>query len=194
MPSVEIGVRHDGGDAETGFGVDIGGGLAWSDPKRGLSAELRGRSLLSHEARGFEEHGFSGALGFDPTPDTERGLKLTMSQTVGVQAAGGMDALLSRDTLAGLAASDHGGEPAQRRFEMRMGYGLAAFGDRFTGTPEIGFGFAGTQRDYSLGWRLTHAGRYRGSFELSLEARRREIANDDVAPEHGIGFKLTARF
>ena len=27
-PSVEVGVRHDGGDAEIGFGVDIGGGLA----------------------------------------------------------------------------------------------------------------------------------------------------------------------
>ena len=194
VPSVEIGVRHDGGDAETGFGVDIGGGLAWSDPKRGLSAELRGRGLLSHEAGGFEEHGFSGALGFDPTPDTERGLNLTMSQTVGVQAAGGMDALLSRDTLAGLAANDPGGEPAQRRLEMRLGYGLAAFGDRFTGTPEIGFGFSGTQRDYSLGWRLTRADRYRESFELSLEARRHEIAKDDVAPEHTIGFKLTARF
>ena len=50
-PSVEIGVRQDGGDAETGFGVDIGGGIAWSDPKRGLSAELRGRGLLSTRRR-----------------------------------------------------------------------------------------------------------------------------------------------
>ena len=31
-PSVEIGARHDDGDAEAGFGVEIGGGLAWSDP------------------------------------------------------------------------------------------------------------------------------------------------------------------
>ena len=100
-PSAEIGVRLDGGDAETGFGVDIGGGLAWSDPQRGLSAELRGRGLLSHEAKGFGERGFSGSLGFDPTPDTERDLKLTLSQTVGAQAAGGMDALLSRGTVAG---------------------------------------------------------------------------------------------
>ena len=27
-PSVYVGVRHDGGDAETGFGIDIGGGIA----------------------------------------------------------------------------------------------------------------------------------------------------------------------
>ena len=37
-PSAGIGVRRDGGDAETGFGADIGAGLAWADPKRGLGA------------------------------------------------------------------------------------------------------------------------------------------------------------
>ena len=41
-PSMEAGLRHDGGDAETGFGADIGAGLAWSDPGCGVSAALRG--------------------------------------------------------------------------------------------------------------------------------------------------------
>ena len=36
-PTMEMGLRHDGGDAETGFGVDVGAGLSWSDPRRGLS-------------------------------------------------------------------------------------------------------------------------------------------------------------
>ena len=35
-PRLELGVRHDGGDAETGFGLDLGGGLAWSDPGTGI--------------------------------------------------------------------------------------------------------------------------------------------------------------
>ena len=61
-PSVEIGVRHDGGDAETGLGVDIGGGLAWSDTRRGITAEFRGPGLLTHEADGFRERGVSGLL------------------------------------------------------------------------------------------------------------------------------------
>ena len=64
-PSVEIGVRHDGGDAETGFGVDIGGGLAWSDTRRGITAEFRGPGLLTHEADGFRERGVSGSLFWD---------------------------------------------------------------------------------------------------------------------------------
>ena len=120
-----------------------------------------------------------------------------MSQTVGAQAAGGMDALLERNTLAVLAVNDGGkSEFAQRRFEMKLGYGLSAFGDRFTGTPEFGFGFSATRRDYSLGWRLVRDRRRGdiGSLELSLEARRQENANDNAVPEHAVGFKVTARF
>ena len=55
-------------------------------------------------------------------------------------------------------------------------------------------GFGGAGRDYSLGWRLTRAGSAPGSLELSIDATRREGANDNGAPEHGIGARLTARF
>ena len=36
VPRLEVGLRHDGGDAETGFGLDLGGGLSWSHPASGL--------------------------------------------------------------------------------------------------------------------------------------------------------------
>ena len=192
-PSLEAGVRHDGGDAETGFGVDLGGGLAWSDPASGIAAEIRGRGLLTHAAGGFREQGYSGALTWDPRPDSDRGLKLTLQQTVGASATGGMDALLGRGTLAGLAANDDGDELLRRRLEVRLGYGLSAFGDRFTSTPELGLGLSDAGRDYSLGWRLGLARGGGTSLDLKLEATRRESANDNAA-EHGIGFKLTARW
>ena len=123
-------MRHDGGDAETGFGIDFGGGIAWSDPKSGLSAELRGRGLLTHDARGFRERGFSGSLAWDPTPSSQSGPKLTLTQTVGASASGGADALLARGTLAGLGASS-GPEASDtadllsRRLDIKFGYGLA---------------------------------------------------------------------
>ncbi len=196
-PSFEIGVRRDGGDAETGFGADIGAGLAWSDPASGIKAAVNARGLLTHESEGFRERGFSGSLAWDPTPETARGLKLTTSQTLGAQATEGADALFGRNTLAGLAANGRGGsEFARRRFEMKLGYGLAAFGGRFTGTPEIGFGFSGERRDYSLGWRLVRDRRRGGigSLEFSVEARRGESADDNADPEHALGFKITARW
>ena len=75
-PRLEIGVRHDGGDAETGFGLDLGGGLAWSDPETGIRAEMNGRGLLTHEADGFRQRGIAGSLGWDPTPGSNRGPRL----------------------------------------------------------------------------------------------------------------------
>ena len=81
VPSLEIGVRHDGGDAETGFGADIGAGLAWSDPQHGIAVQLHARGLLRHEDASFRERGFSGALTWDPTPSSDRGPSLTVRQT-----------------------------------------------------------------------------------------------------------------
>ena len=195
-PSLEVGVRHDGGDAETGFGLDLGGGLTLSDPKRGLQAELRGRGLLTHESKGFRERGFSGSLSWHQKPGSDRGARLTLTQTVGGSSSGGADALLGRGTLEGLAANDDGGGDLEsRRLELKLGYGFSAFGDRFTMTPEVGAGLSDTGRDYRLGWRLVRrsSGGDVGSLELAAEATRRESANDNDA-EHGIGLRLTARW
>ena len=85
---------------------------------------------------GLKDRGVSGSLAWDPDPASDRGPSLTLTQTMGAQAAGGADALLGRQTLADLAANDNGFEA--RRLELRRGYGLPAFGDRFTATPELG--------------------------------------------------------
>ena len=196
VPRLELGVRHDGGDAETGFGLDLGGGLAWSDPGTGVRAEVSARGLLTHESAGFRQRGIAGRLGWDPTPGSDRGASLTLSQTMGLSAQGGADALLGRTTLAGLAANDNGDELERRRLEVKLGYGFGAFGDRFTATPEVGFGMSAGHRDYSLAWRFVRDRRRGdiGSLEFSLEATRRESANDDAEPEHGVGLRMTARW
>ena len=198
-PRLEIGVRHDGGDAETGFGLDLGPGLAWSDPGTGIRAEASGRGLLSHESAGFRERGIAGSFGWDLAPGSDRGPSVTLTQTLGVSASGGADALLGRATLEGLAANDDGDELARRRLEVKLGYGFGAFGDRFTSRPEAGFAMSPGHRDYGLVWRLVrdrHGGDL-GSLEFSLEVRRRERANDPgpgAEPEHGVGFRMTARW
>ena len=195
VPTLEVGVRHDGGDAETGFGLDVGGGLAWSHPASGLSGELRARGLVTHEAGGFRDRGIAGSLGWDPAPESERGFALTLSQTMGAQASGGMDALLGRGTLEGLAANDDGNGLANRRLELKLGYGFGVFGDRFTATPEAGLGLSNGQREMSLGWRLGLEGSGPVSMELGLEATRREAANDDGAePVHALMLRGSMRW
>ena len=195
-PRLEVGVRHDDGDAETGFGLDLGGGLAWSDPEIGIRAEVSGRGLLTHERSGFRQRGIAGSLDWDPRPDSGRGLRLTLRQTLGLSADNGVDALLNRTTLEGLAANDEGDEFDRRRLDLTLGYGLSAFGDRFTSTPEFGLGLTDSGRENSLGWRLVRNRRTNDSsaLELLFEGRQRENDSDHAGPEHTIGFRLTARF
>ena len=194
-PTFELALRLDGGDAETGFGADLGGGLAFADPASGLSLDLKGRVLLAHAAKGFREWGASGAFAWNPRPTTDRGLALTLRQSWGASPAGGMNALLSRETLAGFAANDNPGKfEALSRLEGEIGYGLPMFGGAFTGTPNIGFGLSASgARDWRLGWRLTSAIAGDPGFEIGLDAARREPANDDD-PEHGAMLRATIRW
>ena len=200
-PSFEIGVRVDGGDAETGFGADMGGGLAFADSANGISLDMKARALVAHKASGFREWGASASVGWDPRPETDRGLALSLTRSLGASPSGGMDALLSRETLADLAANDDGngsGFEASGRTEGEIGYGLPAFGGGFTGTPNLGFGLSdnGT-RDYRIGWRLTSAVPGAPGFEVTLDATRREPANDNGAGtpvEHGVMLRSAIRW
>ena len=194
-PSVELAVRRDDGEAETGFGADIGAGLAWTGPKRGLSAELRGRGLLVHEAKGLREYGLAGSVAWESAAGG-RGPRLSVTRTTGVAARGGADAPFARAAHAGLTANVDGHGPQPQRLEARFGYGFSAVGDRYTATPEIAVGLSDAGRNYSLGWRLV---RDRGAdgrvLELALELRRYESTGDRRRPpEHAVGVRATARF
>ena len=155
-PRLELGVRHDGGDAETGFGLDLGGGLAWSDPATGIRAAVSGaRPADPTRAPGSASAGSRGSFGWDPDaglgPGSEPGAEADhggLGERRRGRAAG------PPRPLAGLAANDDGDELDRRRLELRLGYGFGALGDRFTATPEAGFGMSQVHRDYSLAWRL----------------------------------------
>ena len=100
-PSVEVGLRHDAGDAEQGSGVDVGGGLVVSDAATGLAVDLRVRMLLVHEAEGFRERGMALSLSYNPTPQTPLGLTARVAPSWGGQAPSGAEALWGRQTMGG---------------------------------------------------------------------------------------------
>ncbi|MCY4429232.1 MAG: autotransporter domain-containing protein [Rhodospirillales bacterium] len=64
-PSIEVGVRSDGGDGETGTSIEAGGGLRYADQATGLTLEARARTLLAHSGD-YEEWGVSGLVRIDP--------------------------------------------------------------------------------------------------------------------------------
>ena len=197
VPKLEVGVRHDGGDAETGFGLDVGAGFTISDAVRGLQAEVKARGLVSHEASGFKDRGFSGSLVWQQRPGGRRGATLTLTQTVGGASSGGGEALLARATMDGLAAADDAYDDLEnRRMELKVGYGFGVFEGRYTATPELGFGLSNSGRDYKVGWRLARELRSGdlGSLELSLAVTRREAANDEIGAKHEVAMQLQATF
>ena len=192
VPRFEIGVRHDGGDAETGLGVDIGAGLSWTDPSQGIRADLSARGLLTHAEDGFRERGFAGSFAWDPDPASELGPSLSLSQTVGAQATGGMEALLRPGTVdvLGEAGEDDDDDLSRRRLEAKLGYGFAVFGGGWTGVPEVGLGLTDTSRETTLGWRLAETRSAGLGFGLEVEGVRSEALDGEGAPEHRIGLGL----
>ena len=185
-PKLEAGMRHDGGDAETGFGVELGGGLAWSAPTLGLNLDVSGRTLLAHDDDDLKDRGFAASMAFDPDPASERGPSLSLGQSFGAQAQGGLDALFAVDPL-----EDRTGAEAQSRWTAEAAWGFAAFGGRFTGSPHAGLGLSTGTRDYTLGWRVAPAA---NGHDLSFGVRATRYESDAAAPTHGVGVELEARW
>ena len=76
-PTAELGVRHD----QTGFGLDLSGGLNWSAPALGLAAHVSGHGLLTYEDAGFHDWEVAGSLSYSPT----QGLSLPLAPTRAAQ-------------------------------------------------------------------------------------------------------------
>ena len=195
-PSLELAARRDGGGAETGFGIDVGGGLTYTHPGLGLELGLRGHALLLHEAPRTAEWGASGRLAWDPNPASELGPSLTVSPSVGGRAAGGGGrALWSRDVPAGMDAV-HPAAPTAGRVDAVFGYGLPLAGG--TGTPWVGFGLADGERAYRVGFGFQVAAPA-AAVRIALHGERRERSerNARVAsaePEHTLALHSTVRW
>ena len=113
-PSVEVGLRHDGGDAENGAGMDVGGGLVVSDSSTGLAVDLRVRMLVMHQAEGFRERGMAVSRSYNPTPSTPLGFTARVAPSWGGEATSGAEAMWGRQAMAGMA---HGGVADGNRLE-----------------------------------------------------------------------------
>ena len=190
-PAVEIGLRHDWGDAETGFGLELGGRVQYADPSHGLTIEAAVRGLLAHEDSDYKEWGASGTIRIAPDPNGQ-GLSLTLAPTWGA-ASSGIESLWSRQTTAGLAPQGTRSAPTGR-LNAEVSYGVAApFGTGLL-TPYVGTVLTdGAARTYRVGTRLELTGGWTPGVTLSLEGQRQEPVGSQPVNQ-GLQFQAALGF
>ncbi|MDE0194895.1 MAG: SwmB domain-containing protein [bacterium] len=186
VPSLEVGLRHDGGDAETGTGVEVGGRLRYASAW-GLSIEASVRTLLAHEAADYTEWGASGALRFDPGRQG-KGFTASVVPTWGA-AASGTSRLWDQQGATGLVPADALAPTAAGRLDAELGYGVATLRGRGLLTPYARVALTeGADQAWHLGTRLLLAESLNFSLEASRRAREGETAAHELALRANLGF------
>ena len=184
-PSLAIGLRHDGGDAETGTGLEAGAALRYAGA--GFSVEGAVRVLVAHEQSDYEEWGASGALRIDPGA-AGRGLSLSVAPSWGA-AASATDRLWSAGDARALAP---GHAPAAGgRLDAALGYGLGLPAAAGVLTPFAGVAVA----DSAGSWRTGAHWAVGERASLVLEGTRREAGgHDGTTAEHGLMLRGQVRW
>ena len=175
-PKVEGGVRYDGGDAETGRGFEVGGGLDWA--RGSLTLQVNGRMLVAHADESYEEWGYSGSLVYEPGTDG-LGLQMRVGSSAGA-AASGIRNLWALENASGLVRG--GGMPFAQRFDAEVGYGIGR------GTLWYPYFVADDSGQTRYGLKLS-SGRTMG---VGLEFGRRESV--DLGPEDAMLLRGELRF
>ena len=163
IPWGEVGLRHDGGDGETGAGMEVGGGIRHLNPEAGLTVEGHGRWLSMHRGT-LREWGFGGLIRFAPKSGG-RGPSASLMPAWG-DSASGVQQLWERG-----AADPYMHSAPGVRLDAEFGYGFGPLRDKGVLTPYGGLRLLGeATRGYRLGGRLA-LGR---TATVSLEAERRQ--------------------
>ena len=165
-PSLEAGIRQDGGDAETGLGFELGGGLQYQGD--GVTIEGSVRTLVAHNDDAYEEWGASASIRIDPGSDG-RGISLTVAPTWGTAAseAGQLWGTGDAGKLVGKEEFE-----AEQRLDTELGYGITGPHGWGVLTPYTGLslvdGAAERTLRTGLRWKASQ------SATLGLEATREE--------------------
>ena len=168
------------------MGAELGGELEYRHAAWGLGVKTRGRYLLGHSERAFEEWGASLAAVFDPG-EAGIGASLTLAPTWG-EASSGVENLWRNERLLGAGLGGQGvpderGTRRSNRLRMELGYGFETGGSGllklYGALSEDGPG----SRNWRLGGLMTG-----GRITWSLELDRRE--NPGGPPQYGVLLKF----
>ena len=166
-PSLELGGRWDGGSAEQGLGMEVGGGLAYTHTDMGLEVEAQGRVLLAHRASAFDEWGGSLTVELDPG-EAKRGPWMKFAPGWGAEGSRAAQLWDDRGVFRTPGGAGEAPGLAPDRLNLDLGYGSARGGAGLL-TPYAGLSITGpAARRYKVGTRLEVDDR----LDLGVEGRR----------------------
>ena len=147
-PEVGMGLRYDGGDAETGFGLEVRSGLRWRDPKGHFSLSVAGRTLAVHDEGAFKDWGLSVGVFWDPHPETKEGFSAAFGYDLGAGSVDG-DALPGPEVSPGQGAAE-----GATSWRSEVAYGVSR-GGGLVGSPYGGIGGTSEAIDEArVGYRI----------------------------------------
>ena len=171
---LEGGMRYDNGDGVNGASAEVGGGLRYTNSNLGLTAEGRGRFVISARG-GYEEWGLGGMLMFDPATRGQ-GLSIRVAPSYGDHRSG-VNQLWERGVTDAVGGHHLGMSP---NVDGEVAYGVAGF----QGTPYSGFHLAESgMRAFSSGVRYDLG----AGVGLRLEGTRRESGL--AGARHSVGVR-----
>ena len=183
-PSAEIGVRHDGGDAETGTGVVVGAGAQVAAP--GVAIEVAVNSLVAHEESDSEGWNASGSIRIDPGASGQ-GISFTVAPAWGTPGSSA-ERLRSRHDPAGMRSRRELG--TGRRLSADLGYGLRAPAGSGLLTPYTG---AAWKDDGAASYRLGVRWDVTPRASLGLEGSRVPAGGEDGS-ENALTLRASMRW
>lgn len=173
IPSLNLGLRHDNGDGETGAGINVGSTLSYTDTanRMGISAGIH--SLLAHD---YEEWGVDLSMNIDAD---ERGCGLSFSLRPIWGYAQSSNQQLWQDNIAEInnTASNASQSSPGAQLETRIGYGLmsSVLGYDRLFTPYAGLDLGDEGKNLSLGGLLNIG----EMFKLDIQGRFEQGTEQD---------------
>ncbi len=135
-PFGEVAVRNDGGDGVTGTGLEVAGGVRFSQDA--FSFEARGRMTAAHGGEDFSEQGISVVAAFRPSGDGS-GLSLSIEPRWGQTTSTTQSFVWNETATIGVGSvlpesnvlrNDNG-----KSIDTVLGYGFRVGGDRYMFRP-----------------------------------------------------------
>ena len=143
-PYLEAAIRHDAGDAETGLGLELGGGARLAHPKNWLRGEVSIRRMIMHTSDGFQQWGASASIQY--------GNPEGLGPSAQVRPIWGQ--ATRRDFWSHYALTSLARESGAGRMDIELGYGSRS-SEKSLVRPSLGTTLHSQGRDYRVGYNIS---------------------------------------